>query len=378
MASLSLGAAAALLAACGEVRSAGDPDAGDGRAPALKLVSAQELGVIPEAASIQGRSGGQSARLWGKSVWSFATTVLNIGDDAGSNWHFNSVSSTDDLIGDDGVLGFVEPTDTVGAPRHLIEPTAREAAFNAEHATDQLRYETRPTGAIFDEAGDRALLFYELVYTSPGTYAHTGQSIAFWSGLDAVPERPVVAPSEEHPTSLFRAGEPGFGTGTQIDGDQLYTFACAALDGGYVSPCKLAQVPLADLLVRDSWRFWDGEQFSSELDDAAPVFDGSGAISTAWNGHLKRWVAIYAEPLSSWVMARTAPALSGPWSEPVELFQAPPREDGWWVYDAVMHDEFTQADGRTLYVSYSRPNSAKGLFGSDLVWVRVDIEATDD
>ena len=95
-------------------------------------------------------------------------------------------------------------------------------------------------------------------------------------------------------------------------------------------------------------------------------------MSVSWNAHLEQWIAVYAEPLSSWVVARTAPELTGPWSDQVPLFQGSAR-DGGWVTDAVHHDVYTQNDGQTLYVSYSRPNPDKGVFGSDLVWVRVDV-----
>jgi hypothetical protein len=359
-----------LLAACGTVESA--PDAVVPRDPAVRLVSFQEIEVIPQATSIQGRSGGRSALLWGKSVWTFGTTVLNAADAAGTNWHASSMSTSDDLIGSDGIVGFVEQTDTAGAPVIFLPPTAAEASYNELHKDEGARYEAQPTGTVFDEPRQRALVFYDLFYTRPGTYQRVGQSIALWSAIDGAPQRPEIAPTDEHPTNLFRAGEPGFGGGAQIVGDELYSLACEFAGDGYRHPCQLAKVPLDEAMTRASWRVWDGTDFSANLEDAATIFEASRAISVSWNSHIERWIAVYAEPLSSWIVARTAAELTGPWSDPARLFQAPPR-DAWWVTDAVHHDAYTENDGQTLYVSYSRPNPDRGVFASDVVWVRVDI-----
>ena len=63
---------------------------------------AVELGILPQASTIQGRDGGPSGLVWGHSVWSFGDTVLNQNDVEGTNWHHNSFSITDDLAGRDG------------------------------------------------------------------------------------------------------------------------------------------------------------------------------------------------------------------------------------------------------------------------------------
>ena len=95
--------------------------------------SAVEVGVLPQAATIQGRDGGPSGLAWGHSVWTYGDTVLNLSDENGTNWHHNSFSITDDLDASDGIGGFMERTDPVGAPRYFIAPPADEAAFNADH-----------------------------------------------------------------------------------------------------------------------------------------------------------------------------------------------------------------------------------------------------
>ena len=59
--------------------------------------------------------------------------------------------------------------------------------------------------------------------------------------------------------------------------------------------------------------------------------------------------------MTTHVMIRTATSPEGPWSRPRELFAAlEPEDDLGWVYDAMAHPEFSEDDGRVIYVTYSR------------------------
>jgi hypothetical protein len=370
---------------CGQVDPPQDPPRdgppGGSPPPGFKTVSFQELGLIPQPSVIRGRDGARSAALWGKSVWTFNTTVLNQNDVEGRNWHNNSFASTDDMVGNDGVGGFTETLDGAGAPVRLLGPTPDEAAYNANHAGNPcpvapcgVFYDNRPTTVIWDAARSRALILYELAFFEPGTDTPLGRSVALWSALDGKPARPVVSQGE-HPTMLFRGNEPGFGGAAVVVDGSLYAFACAPDPSRLVSPCKLARVPLEEVLVRSSWQFWDGTAFSPRLEDAAEVFTGNWFMTVVRNAHIGRWLAVYAEPLSNVIMARSAAELGGPWSEQVQLFKTPPPSASTWTVDAALHDEYTENGGQTLYVSYSRPDPDNGLFANEMVWVRVDIAA---
>ena len=54
-------------------------------------------------------------------------------------------------------------------------------------------------------------------------------------------------------------------------------------------------------------------------------------------------------------MLRTVVHPEGPWSEPIELFtvNAPENVCG-WVYDFLAHNEFSQENGRIIYITYSK------------------------
>jgi hypothetical protein len=372
-----------VLLGCGHVVSGTDAQGeAPPPSPGFKVVSFQEVGLVPQASVIQARDGARSTLLWGKSVWTFDTTVLNENDVYGKNWHNSSFSATADLAGSDGLGGFIDTLDTAGAPVRLLEPTADEAAYNANHTGSPCQvapcgayYDSRPTAAVWDAQRTRALLFYHLVLLQPGqAELRLGQSIALWSSLDTVPDRPAVSQAE-HPTQMFQQAEPAFGAAAQVVDSDVYAFSCEPDASKLVSPCKLARVPLDALLARSSWQFWDGAAFSSELAAAADVFTGNWIMTVAWNPHINRWLAVYSEPLTSVVMARSATALTGPWSEQVPLFKTPAPSADRWTFDAALHDEYSENGGQTLYVSYSRPDPANGVYGADVAWVRVDIAA---
>ncbi|MFO0612957.1 MAG: DUF4185 domain-containing protein [Polyangiaceae bacterium] len=336
----------------------------------------EDLGVVPQSSAIQGRDGGCSGLAFGHSVWTFGDTVLNMQDAEGTNWHHNSFSITDDLDGRDGVGGFTEPTDAKGAPLYFISPTVDEAKFNADHRGEECavapcgaRFAVWPGPPIWDEARNRALVFYGLIYAEPGdfNFRGVGQSVAVWDDFAAGPQRPEVASGAAHPTMLFAEGEPGWGAGAAIDGDDVYAFECGARGG---SACSLAKVPADSVLDRAAWRYFDGDAWISDMDERATLFDGAPSMGVAFNKHLGAWTVIYAEPLSNDVVLRTAPELSGPWSDAALLFVAN-KPDG-SAYDANVHRELEEDGGRVMYVTFSRSNG-QGWFGSEFDLVRVTL-----
>ena len=360
--SIWLGVAVSLIFACGS--------------PGPEAASAAEVSILETSERIEGRDGGVSAVAWDRSIWVYGDTVLTQADARDTNWHHNSFSMTTDLDASDGITGFIEPLDSAGAPLHLIAPSPDEQAFNDAHAGDPCeespcgaRWAVWPGAPIFDAARDRALIFYGLIYAEPGpfNFEGVGTSVAIWSDPDGLPERPVIDPDAEHPDLLFHAGEPGWGAAAAIVDDQLYNFACDGDDGPGHS-CRLARVDLDELLDRAAWRYFDGEGWSADMGEVAMLFEGAPILSVAWSEHLGAWLVVYSEPFSSKVRGRTAPELSGPWSQEQTLYDA--GEDT--PYDAVHHPEYDEDGGRVIHVTYSRPTT--GWFGTEFPLVRIELE----
>jgi hypothetical protein len=341
--------------------------------------TAQPLGIVAQSSMIQGRDGGQSGLAFGRSVWAFGDTVLHKPDAEGLTWHHNSWSFTDDFSAESGIRGLTERTDSAGAPLYLIAPTPDEAAYNAAHSGNPCaeapcgaRWAAWPGPPLWDPTRGRALVFYGLVHAAPGDFNFygVGAGLAVWSDFNALPERPIVTPFAPHPTLLFGQGEPGWGAGALLEDDQLYSFACDTDSGGSSPPCWLARVRASQALDRAAWTFWDGGGWSASMSDRAVVFAGAPTVTVEHNPYLAKYTAVYAQPMSNSVVIRTAPAITGPWSDAKLLFTADKPEGG--AYDAASHAEYEQEKGKVLYFTFSRSNG-DGWFGSELALVRVTL-----
>ncbi|MFO0549628.1 MAG: DUF4185 domain-containing protein [Polyangiaceae bacterium] len=346
--------------------------------PAFEVREAKEIGLVPNAPDIIGRDGGDSAVVWGRSVWLYGDTVLTIDDDVGTNWHSNSASSTTDLDASDGLGDFVEEHEaTSGAVAYFLPETDDEARFNSAHRGDPCeetpcgdRWAIWPGAMVFDEERQRALLFYGLVFVGEEALAG-GQSLAIWDDPASPPRRPAFHPDSDHPTLLFPEGELPVGAAALIEGDELFAFGCPK---DYVSyPCKLAKIALSQVEDPAAWRYWNGDDWTADPAEAETLFDGWVTMSVFFNPHIGAWMTVYSSLFSNDVVARTAPALTGPWSEERLVFTADRKDEDSWTYDALVHPEFTEEDGKVLYMTFTRPND-NGWFGSETPLVRVELE----
>jgi hypothetical protein len=335
-----------------------------GQSAELVVVEAEQIGTVPRSEWIQGRDGGGSATAFGRTVWVYGDTVLEMEAEDGTNWHTNSYD-----LGDPGswMSGFETPSDGVGAPRYFVELDAEERAWNDLHKAGDggdcaeppcgVRWALWPSSPQFDAARNRAWIFYGLYNDE----LPSGIGIASWDGLD----QPVVRRKLGDSYLLFPAPEIEWGAGLVIDDDQLYAFGCR--HESFARPCMLARAPLEDPSDRAAWRFWDGDAWSSESDEAEQLFDGAPIMEVSWNAGLDRWLLIYSKPFDHDVVARTAESLSGPWSREAVLFEAP----GEAPYDAVHHADLEQADGLVQFITYSQPTT--GWFGSEHQLWRVEL-----
>jgi hypothetical protein len=149
----------------------------------------------------------------------------------------------------------------------------------------------------------------------------------------------------------------------------LFSYACFTHDVDE-KPCKLARVPLDDVLERAKWQYFAGDGWSSNIDDARTIFDGNDLMTVHWNDYLDRYVAVYSRAFSNSVVMRTAESPEGPWSAEELLFVAQGPVVGENIYDALAHAEYAQDGGRILYVTYTR---ATGEFQSEVRLVQVEL-----
>lgn len=344
--------------------------------PDLVVGSVQDLGPLETSEAIRGRDGGYSVAFQGRSVWLYGDTLLSLTGEDGLAWRDNSWSHTADLDASDGLTGFDEPTDALGAPEEFFPETPSEAAYNQAHRQVACiepcggREVLWPMDAVFDEERDRVLAFYVKIHGEPGAWNFfpRGYGVALWSDLDALPERPVL--HENGSTLLFTEEAPSFGQAALIDGGWLYAYACP--EDGWSKPCVVGRVDPAEVLDREVWRFWDGEGWSAEVSEAAPIFEGASQLTVDWVPALDRFLAVYADGLEGDVALRTAPAPEGPWSDPKVAFTAEAAYGDGWVYCGLAHDELARHDGATQVISYYRPT---GDWTGEIRLVEVGLEA---
>jgi hypothetical protein len=133
----------------------------------------------------------------------------------------------------------------------------------------------------------------------------------------------------------------------------------------------LARVPFANILNRGSWQYYSGStNWTSELGNAVPVFEGNDILSVAYNQYVSAYIAVYAPPLSIRVVMRTAPRPEGPWSNPIDAFATETPAD-LWVYDAQAHRELERDAGRIMYVTYTL---VTGEQTSEMLLVEIELD----
>ncbi len=352
--------------------------------PAARVQDAGEIGTLQQSSRVVGRDGPASALVWAHELWTFGDTFLSLDNAEGTNFVSNTFATSANQLSSTnaGSLSLADRLDDAGAPDQLLQPTPGEEAYDLAHrslpdggCTQSPcggRWATWPATTVFDPTdGGTALTFYTLITAAPGAFnfSGVGQSIAVWTDFDAFPARPEPGRCPQSPTLLFCVDEPPFGIfATEVDGG-LFAFGCP--QSGLSFPCQLATVPFAQALDRSAWSYWDGKGWSSDLSTAQPVFEGASIGGLFFDAHLRAWLAIYSRPLSNVVVFRTAPALTGPWSDESSLFVPDLKGSSGPTYDARPHPELSEGDGQVIYVTFSR---STGLFSSEIALVRVVFE----
>jgi hypothetical protein len=240
--------------------------------------------------------------------------------------------------------------------------TTSAAAYNEAHRREDCvdpcgaREILWPMDAVLDDARDRVLVFYVKIHGEPGdwNFHPLGYGVAVWEDPELPPIRPEVNPDSAEPTLLFRRERHNFGDAALIAGGKLYAYACGDDGTGWDKPCLLGRVAPEDVLLREQWRFWDGEGWSREVDRPEPVFDGNSQLSVHYNPFLDRFLAVHVDGISDELVLRTAPSPEDPWSRMEEAFEAKPDAGGGWVYCGLAHDELMGEEGRFEYLSYFR------------------------
>jgi hypothetical protein len=171
---------------------------------------------------------------------------------------------------------------------------------------------------------------------------------------------------------------------TRTFADDLYVYAFLDVSNeAWTTETVLARVPKNSVGSPSRYQYWDEGgadgpgrwvtglwdaqtgTWRDTIDDLDPLWVQDGmhnGVEVTYNAFLGRWLAVYSTGFMSSINARTATAITGPWTGPeTTLIDCaafhPDADDGFLCYSGSQH-EFYAADGdRTIYVSYSNTES---------------------
>ncbi len=114
----------------------------------------------------------------------------------------------------------------------------------------------------------------------------------------------------------------------------------------------LARAPRGHLARFGTWRFFTGEGWSRDPEEAAILAEDVSNELSVHRDREGQWVLVSGPAdLSSRVLLRTAPTPHGPWSPAQNLLTAPEAADGVFAYNAKAHPSLSDPSG--LLISYN-------------------------
>jgi Domain of unknown function (DUF4185) len=94
-------------------------------------------------------------------------------------------------------------------------------------------------------------------------------------------------------------------------------------------------------------------RWSKAFEPTASLFDSvPNEMSVSYNRHLGRYIAIHSLLRENKIVLRTAPQITGPWSDAEVVFRPERTNDSDLIYAAKEHPELARENGRIIYVTF--------------------------
>jgi hypothetical protein len=156
---------------------------------------------------------------------------------------------------------------------------------------------------------------------------------------------------------FWKGDQPSFGVFVERHGEHVYLWGCLQT-AMYLARTRadtieelssyeyLVEAPnLGNPNMRPRW--------SRTFQPTAPLFDSvPNEMSATYNPYLRRHLAFHALNREHKIVMRTAPEITGPWSEGEIVFRPERIADGDLIYAAKEHPELAREGGRVLYVTF--------------------------
>ncbi|HOX58879.1 MAG TPA: DUF4185 domain-containing protein [Candidatus Paceibacterota bacterium] len=187
-------------------------------------------------------------------------------------------------------------------------------------------------------------------------------------------------------TKISKDGALIFGGAVLSEGGYAYLFGgdsrSKAKKAGHPNGLVVARVPLDRLSDFTQWRFLANGAWLKDCQRVTPLFPNVGSeFSVSWLPSRKAYAAVYSEGIGGNILVRLAPALTGPWGQPVRVYRCP--EMDWpskaFCYAAKAHPALANAADELLITYAANAWNFWDLFkDARLYWprfVRVSLRA---
>lgn len=222
----------------------------------------------------------------------------------GTDWRCNVIGASQDRDLRDGLNLHWMATDTA---RHARQIIPRDTRVPEETVI--------PTSGV--SVGPRQFVTYMSVRTwdTPGRWTTNYAGIAYSDDYGATWAKPDASrwwntsdnQQNWQQCALVHSGE--------------YVYLLGTPPGRY-GGVKLARVPETKVLDLNYHEQWDGvgKRWIKNPPAATEVISGDiGELAVMWHEPTQQWLAGYSDDANAAIAVRTAPALTGPWSEPTQV-----------------------------------------------------------
>ncbi len=330
--------------------------------PKSPLVAAvRDLGVqfMANDVDITGQDAVSSVELAdGTSFWIFGDTVEGPFDS------IRGFELTEVLSNTGAIVPLQDLSEGVREFRYLTGPDGARARQLIGFIPPEHKSRQRLWAIHGAQVNGRLYLYYHRITMDPAldvfeTFQLDGMGVAR-AGSDHDFER---LPAPDGSYEWWKGDQPGFGVWVQQDEDHLYLWGSIQPASKSAGDMYLARVRPADIEDLSAYEYLvaaptladpDVEpRWASTFTPTACLFsDVPNEMSSSWNPYLGCYISLTTYRRDNQLVIRTAPALTGPWSEPEVVFSPAMTRPESLFNAGKEHPEFAREGGKVTYMTF--------------------------
>ncbi|QEG36393.1 DUF4185 domain-containing protein [Bythopirellula goksoeyrii] len=289
----------------------------------------------------------------GESFWVFGDTI------EGPFESIRGLPLADKLSNTAAIAPKQDISDGIKKFKFLTQPDGKRPLQIVPYASDEDPAAERIWPIHGTCRAEKLYLFYHRISLIPGVdvfenFQLDGMGIAQAKTGDWKFKR-LSAPDG---TDFFWKGDqPSFGVFVEQQGDYVYVW------GSLITGMFLARTRPDEIANRESYEYLvtaptvnDPDLkpiWSKYFEPTASLFDSvPNEMSASYNQHLGCYLAIHSLLRDNKIVMRTAPQITGPWSEAEIIYRPDKVGDGDLIYAAKEHPELARENGKIIYVTF--------------------------